>query len=315
MDKKSKIFVSGGYKMIGAEILKVLEQKGYLNIVGRGDEEPDLLDQKAVKDFFNKTKPDYVIIAGGKSGGIAANQKYPADFMIDNLLSECFIIHEAYKNGVKKLLYLASSCSYPKLSAQPMKEEFLLTGHLESTNESYAVAKIAGIKLCQAYRKQYDMNFISAIPANVFGPGDDFSIEDSHVIGALITKIHNAIKNKEEKLIIWGTGKPRRDFIYVNDLANASIFLLDHYNNIEPINIGSNNDLSISDLAGIIKEITGYSGELIFDTSKPDGMPLKILDTQKINQMGWKPSWNMQDALKQTYQWFTHNICSSKIQE
>ncbi len=304
MEKNSRVYVAGGQTLIGAAILRELKRKEYSNIVGMPEEEPDLTDALQVESFFKKEHPEYVFLAAGKSGGIEANQKYPAEFMIDNLLVECNVIKSSHKYGVKKLLYLASSCSYPKHCPQPMQVESLLTGQLEPTNEAYAVAKIAGIKLCQSFHQQYGVNFISGIPANAFGPGDDFSLENSHVIAALMRKMHEAKIQGLKSVEIWGTGMPRREFIFVDDLANACIFALNHYNGQTPINLGSGVDLSIAELARRIKEVVGFQGELIFDESKPNGMPVKLLDTEELKGLGWKPMWSFEDALKRTYDWF-----------
>ena len=304
MEKQAKVFVAGGATLIGAAFLHQLDQQGYTNVVGRPGEEPDLTDAPQVEAFFAKAKPEYIFLVAGKSGGIAANQKYPAELMLDNLLVASHVIHSAYCHKIKKLLYLASSCSYPKHCSQPMQVEALLTGPLEPTSEAYAVAKIAGIKLCQAYRQQYGANFISGIPANIFGPGDDFSLENSHVIGALICKMHEAKALGTESVEIWGTGVPRREFIFVDDLADACICVMQEYSGLEPINIGSGIDLSIGELAELIKEVVGYSGELHFDTSKPDGMPVKVLDSSLLRALGWHPKTSFRSALSKTYEWF-----------
>jgi len=304
MEKHARIYVAGGQTPIGAAILREVERQGYMNIVGRPGEEPELTDAAQVDAFFARTAPDYVFLAAGKSGGIEANQKYPAELLLNNLLVECYVIHTAYQYGVKKLLYLASSCSYPKHCPQPMREDTLLTGSLEPTNEAYAVAKIAGIKLCQAYRQQYKVSFISGIPANTFGPGDDFSLEDAHVIAALIRKMHEAKELGLESVDIWGTGTPRREFIFADDLANACIFIMREYDDTEPINLGSGSELSIKELAELIKEVVGYSAKLHFDTSKPDGMPFKVLDSSKLTEMGWRPRTHFRSALSATYDWF-----------
>lgn len=308
MEKYAKIYVAGAQTLIGAAILRELDRQGYSNVVSRQEEEPGLIDAAQVDAFFARNTPEYVFMAAGRSGGICANLKYPAEFMRDNLLVECNIIHSAYRHMVKKLLYLASSCCYPKECQQPMREGALLTGPLELTNEAYAVAKIAGIKLCQAYSQQYGVNFICAIPANAFGPGDDFSQEDSHVIGALMHKMHDAKLQGIKQVTIWGTGKPRRGFIYVGDLANACIFAMDNYDDIEPINLGCGEDFSIAELAFMIKELTGFQGKLIFDTSKPDGMPVKLLDSHKLQKLGWIPTWSFEKALAKTYAWFAQNV-------
>lgn len=304
MEKHARIYVAGGQTLIGAAILHELERQGYVNIVGRLGGEPELTDAAQVDTFFARTAPNYVFLAAGKSGGIQANQKYPAELMLDNLLVECHVIHSAYRYGAKKLLYLASSCSYPKHCPQPMREDTLLTGSLEPTNEAYAVAKIAGIKLCQAYRQQYGVNFIAGIPANAFGPGDDFDLENSHVLAALIRKMHEAQELGLGSVDIWGTGSPEREFIFTDDLAGACIFIMREYNSSEPINIGSGSDLSIKELAELIKEVVGYSGKLHFDTSKPDGMPSKALDSSKLTEMGWRPRTHFRSALSATYDWF-----------
>jgi GDP-L-fucose synthase len=302
--KKSSIYVAGGKTLIGAAILCALRQKGYTNVVGGGDEEPNLTDGTAVKVFLKQFRPEYVFLAAGRSGGIAANQKYPADLMIDNLLAECHVVHNAFRHGVKKLLFLASSCCYPRQCPQPMKEEALLTGPLESTNEAYAVAKIAGIKLCQAYCRQYGVEFIPAIPANVFGPGDDFSPDDSHVVAALIRRMHEAKVRGATSVEIWGTGYARREFVFAEDVADASIFVMSYYSGSDPVNLGCGSVVSIAELAGLIKEIVGFQGKISYDTSKPDGMPVKILDSSKLTAWGWRPRVPLRTALEKTYEWF-----------
>jgi len=304
LEKKSKLYVAGGQTLIGAAILRQLERQGYLNIIGKPGEEPDLTDRRSVDDFFSRLLPEYVFMGAGKSGGIEANRKYPAELMLHNLLVESHIIHSAYRHGVKKLLYLASSCCYPKYCPQPMRVESLLTGVLEPTNEAYAVAKIAGIKLCQAYRQQYGANFIVGIPPNVFGPGDDFSPEDSHVIGALIRRIYEAKLAGKPFVEIWGTGSPRREFIFADDLADACLFVMQKYDGAEPINMGGSVDLSIGELAEQVKKVVGYEGELRFDTSRPDGMPLKVLDSSKLTDMGWRPTTSFRVVLTATYDSF-----------
>ncbi len=304
MEKRSKIYVAGGQTLIGAAILRELARQGYTYIVGQPGEEPDLTDATHVEAFFAKTQPEYVFVTAGKSGGIRANQKYPAELMLDNLLVECHLIHNAYRYGVKKLLYLASSCAYPRLCPQPMRIESLLTGPLEPTNEAYAVAKLAGIKLCQAYRQQYGVTFISGIPANAFGPGDNFSGEDSHVIAALIRKMHEAKIAGAPSVEIWGSGKPRREFIFADDLAEACLFVMQTYNQVAPLNLGGGADLSIGELAVLIQGVVGYAGQLRYDTRKPDGMPRKALDSSALAQMGWTPRTPLRLALAATYGWF-----------
>jgi GDP-L-fucose synthase len=297
LEKNAKIYVAGGQTLIGCAILRELERQGYENIVGREGQEPVLTDAGQVDAFFARTDPDYVFLVAGKSGGIRANQKYPAELMLDNLLVECHVIHSAYRHGVEKLLYLASSCSYPKHCPQPMRVESLLTGPLEPTNEAYAVAKIAGIKLCQAYRQQYGANFIVGIPANVFGPRDDFSPEDSHVIAALIRKMHEAKMASSASVEIWGTGTPRREFIFADDLADACLLVMNKYEGAESINLGGGTDISIGELAGLVKDVVGYTGNLQFDPSRPDGMPLKALDSTQLLSLGWRPATPFREAL------------------
>lgn len=296
--------MAGARTFIGAALLRQLERQGYPNVIGAGGEEPDLTDAGQVEAFFAKAAPEYVFVAAGKSSGIEGNRKHPAELMLDNLLVECNVIHSAYRHGVKKLLYLASSCCYPKHCPQPMREEALLTGPLEPTNEAYAVAKIAGVKLCQAYRQQFGVHFISGIPANAFGPGDDFGLEDSHVIAALIRKMHDAKVGGQAAVDIWGSGSPRREFIYVDDLADACLFLMGAHDASPPINIGNGSDMSIRQLAELIQEVVGYPGRLEFDTSKPDGMPVKLLDSNKLSALGWRSKTSMQSALSATYEWF-----------
>jgi len=304
LDKQSRIYVAGAETLIGSALLRQLERQGHRNLVGQPGHAPDLADGAQVDAFFARTKPEFVFFAAGKSGGIRANQKYPADLMIDNLLAACHVIQAAHRHGVKKLLYLASSCSYPKHCPQPMRVESLLTGPLEPTNEAYAVAKLAGLKLCQAYRQQHGANFICGIPADAFGPGDDFSPEDSHVVPALIRRMHEAKLAHAASVEIWGTGSPRREFIFADDLADACLFAMRHYDGPEPLNLGGGSNLSIKELAETIQAVVGFAGELRFDTSKPDGMPLKGLDSSRLLALGWRPQTPFRDALEATYQWF-----------
>jgi len=308
MNKGDRILVADARTLIGAALLRQLERRGYSNVIGAGGEESDLTDAAQVEGFFAKTAPEYVFVAAGKSSGIEGNRKRPAELMLDNLLVECNVIHSAYRHGVKKLLYLASSCCYPKHCPQPMRVESLLTGPLEATNEAYAVAKIAGIKLCQAYRQQYGVPFIVGIPANVFGPGDDFSLEDSHVIPALIRKVYAAKASGVPSVKLWGTGTPRREFIFADDLGDACLFVMQEYDGAEPINLGGGIDLSIAELAELVKEVVGYPGELHFDTSRPDGMPLKALDSSRLIAMGWRPATPFRDAMSATCAWFRETI-------
>jgi GDP-L-fucose synthase len=304
LHRDSKIYVAGGQTLIGQALLEELESQGYGNLSGRFTDGLELTDPSQVDAYFAATKPEYVFLAAGKSGGIEANQKYPAELMRDNLLTECHILHSALQHRVKKLLYLASSCSYPKHCPQPMKEEYLLTGLLEPTNEAYALAKIAGIRLCQAYHRQYGAPFLCGIPGNAFGPGDDFSEEDSHVIPGLIRRMHEAKQKGDSTFLIWGTGAPRREFIYSRDLAEACILVMKKYEEAEPINLGMGSDISISELAGLLKKIIGFKGELSFDPSRPDGMPVKLLDSGKLRNMNWKPRTSFRKALEETYQWY-----------
>ncbi len=304
MDKDARIYIAGGQTLIGGAILEELETRGFRNVFGHAGEEPDLTDAAQVEKFFEWTLPEYVFVAAGRSGGIRANQKYPADLMLDNLLVECHVIHQAFRHRVSKLLYLASSCSYPRNCPQPMEEDFLLTGLLEPTNEAYAVAKIAGIKLCQAYRQQYGVDFICGIPANAFGPGDDFSDEDSHVIAALIRRMDRARDEGVPFVEIWGTGSPRREFIYAPDLADACLTVMETYNDEAPINLSSGTDLSIAELASLIKEVIGFQGEIRFDPGKPDGMPRKTLDARKLKELHWRPRTPFRSALEETYRAF-----------
>ncbi len=304
MDKDSRIYVAGGNTLIGSAILRELERQRYTNIIGKTGDGPELTDAGQVDRFFESSKPDYVFLAAGKSGGIMANQKYPAEMMLENLLVECHVIHNAWRHKVKKLLYMASSCSYPKHCPQPMQVESILSGPLEPTSEAYAIAKIAGIKLCQAYHQQYRMNFIAGIPADVFGPGDNFNKEDSHVIPGLIRKMHEAKEQSSKSVEVWGSGRQRREFVFVDDLADAYIFVMNNYNGSQPINIGAGSDLSIKEVALLIKDIVDYEGELYFNIEKPDGIPVKVLDSGELSQMGWLPKMPLQTALSVTYDWF-----------
>ncbi len=304
MRKTSVIFVAGGETLIGAAILRILKQRGYENLLGGPGEQVDLCSAAAVDSFFVRHRPEYVFHAGGRSGGIAANMKRPAELAYDNLLGSVHVVHAAHTCGARRLLYLASSCSYPRLCPQPMQEENLLTGPLEPSNEAYAVAKLAGLKLCQAYRQQYGDEFLVGIPANAFGPGDDFSPEDSHVIAALIRRFHEAKLRGDPLVSIWGSGQPRREFIYVDDLADACLFVMEHYHDAGPLNLGGGTDLSIGALAKKIRDIVGFAGRLDFDASRPDGMPLKALDSSKLAGLGWRPTFDFDDALRRTYEAF-----------
>lgn len=302
MNKKSSILVAGDKTMEGISLLKKLKIKNFENIFTL--EDAKLRETNIVDDFFSKNRPEYVFLLGGKSGGINANQKMPASLMIDNLKIISNTISTSHKFGVKKLLFLGSSCSYPKYCAQPMKIDMLMTGILEPTNSSYGISKLAGLELCSAYRKEFNDNFISAIPTNVFGPEDDFSSDNSHVIAAIMKKMLKALKENHDTVEIWGSGKPKREFIYVDDLSDAIIFLMENYNDIQPINIGTEEVYSISEIANIIKNIIQYKGRLVFDTKKPDGMPVKTLDSSLLSSIGWRNTFNLHSALEMTYNWF-----------
>jgi len=304
MEQAAKIYIAGHRGMVGSGLERKLRKEGYNNIVTRTSSELDLRNQQAVNDFFEKEKPEYVILAAAKVGGIHANNTYRAEFIYDNLMIEANIIHAAYLNKVTKLLFLGSSCIFPKMASQPLKEEYLLSGYLESTNQPYAIAKIAGIEMCDSYRAQYGCNFISAMPTNLYGTNDNYHPENSHVLPALIRKIILAKKNNEPTVTIWGTGTPRREFLHVDDLADACYFLLQNYNEQGLINIGIGDDLKIKDLAISIAEIVGYNGLLEFDISKPDGTPRKLLDISKIISLGWSPKISLKMGLEQTIEEF-----------
>lgn len=304
MEKNAKIYVAGHRGMVGSAIFRKLEKEGYSNLISRTSIELDLRDQKAVADFFSSEQPDYVFLAAAKVGGIVANNTYRADFLYENLQIQNHVIHNAYRTGVKKLLFLGSSCIYPKLAPQPLKEEYLLTGLLEPTNEPYAIAKIAGIKLCDAYREQYGCNFISVMPTNLYGYNDNYHLENSHVLPALIRKLHEAKMTGAESVTIWGTGSPKREFLFADDLADACFFLMQYYNEPALINIGTGEDISIKDLALLIGQIVGFNGKLEFDTSKPDGTPRKLMDVNKLHKQGWKHKVELKDGLKLTYRDF-----------
>ena len=307
MNKHDKIYIAGHRGMVGSAIWRKLESEGFQNLIGRTSGELDLRNQKAVWDFFIKEKPDYAFLAAAKVGGIQANNIYRADFLYENLMIQNNVIHSAHENKVKKLLFLGSSCIYPKFAEQPIKEESLLTGKLEDTNEPYAIAKIAGIKLCESYRRQYGDNFISVMPTNMYGYGDNYHLQNSHVLPALLRKFHEAKINNEKEVVMWGTGKPLREFLFADDLADACYFLMKNYNELELINIGYGSDISISDLAYKIKEVVGYKGEIKNDTSKPDGTPRKLMDSTKLFNLGWKPSVSLDEGLKLTYKDFITN--------
>ena len=304
MKINSRIYVAGHRGLVGSAIIRTLEQKGFENLITRTHAELELLDAVAVQKFFAETKPEYVFLAAAKVGGIHANSTYPADFMRENLLVQTNIIHEAWSHGVEKLMFLGSSCIYPKLCPQPIKEEYLLTGELESTNDAYALAKIAGIKTCQSYNKQYGTNFISVMPTNLYGINDNFHPENSHVLPALIRKFHEAKISNAESVSIWGNGTARREFLHTDDLAEALLFLMENYADSAIVNVGCGEDQTIRKLAETIQKVVGFSGRLDFDSSYPNGTPQKILDISKINSLGWKPRIPLKEGLHQVYQWY-----------
>lgn len=304
MHQASVIYVAGGETLIGAALLRALRHAGCENLCGGPGADVNLLDAAAVASFFEQRRPEYVFHAGGRSGGIGSNTKSPAELAYDNLLATVHVVHAAHAHGVKRLLYLGSSCSYPRLCPQPMREADLMTGPLEPTNEAYAMAKLAGMKLCQAYRQQYGDEYLVGIPANAYGPGDDFSNADSHVIAALIRRFHEARQRGDSAVTIWGTGRPRREFIYVDDVADACLFVMRHYQGQEPINLGCGHDLSIGELAEKVRNVVGFAGRLEFDASRPDGMPLKALDSSKLRQLGWQPTVDFDTGLRRTYEAF-----------
>jgi len=308
MNKADKIYVAGHRGLVGSAIVRKLEQNGYNNLVLRTSSELNLTNQADVNQFFEVEKPDHVFLSAAKVGGIHANDIYPADFIRDNLQIQTNVIDAAYRNNAKKLLFLGSSCIYPKFAPQPMKEEYLLVGELEPTNEWYAIAKIAGIKMCQAYKKQYGFNAISLMPTNLYGPGDNFNLENSHVMPALIRKFHDAKINNLSKVEVWGTGTPKREFLHVDDMADASVFLMNNYDGFDFVNVGVGEDITIKELANTVKNVVGYDGELKFDTSKPDGTPRKLLDVSKLNEAGWKAKIQLSDGIQLTYDWFVENI-------
>ena len=304
MDKNSKIFIAGINGMVGSAIKRRLLSEGFTNVAGHSSKDLDLTNQSAVNDFFQREKPQYLFLAAARVGGIYANSTYPADFIYSNLIIECNIIHGAYKTGVKKLLLLGSSCIYPKYAPQPMKEEYLLSGTLEPTNEPYAVAKIAGIKMCESYNRQYQTDFISCMPTNLYGPNDNYDAMNSHVLPALIRRFHEAKVNGAHEVVVWGTGKALREFLYVDDLADACLFLMNNYTGNETVNVGSGMEVSIRALAEIVQEIVQFNGKLVFDNTKPDGTPRKLLDTSKLTGMGWKAKTPLKEGIKKAYEDF-----------
>ncbi|MCX7883176.1 MAG: GDP-L-fucose synthase [Brevinematales bacterium] len=303
MEKEAKIYVAGHRGLVGSAILRALQRQGYTNIVVKTHHELDLTRQADVEAFFASERPEYVFLSAAKVGGILANATYPADFIYQNLAIATHTIHAAYRYGVKKLLFLGSSCIYPKLCPQPIKEEYLLTGALETTNEAYAIAKIAGLEMARFYRQQYGCDFISAMPTNLYGPQDNFHLQNSHVIPALLRKFYEAKKNTSPSVTVWGTGSPRREFLYIDDLADALVFLMNHYSDGLHVNVGVGEDVSIRELVEIIRRISGFEGEVVYDTSKPDGTPRKLLDVSRLFSLGWRPKVSLEEGLRLTYQW------------
>ena len=307
MNKNSGIYIAGHRGLVGAAICRKLEAEGYTRLIFRTSKELDLTRQAEVEAFFEHEKPEYVFLAAAKVGGILANNTYPADFIYKNIMIQSNIIQASYASGVKKLLFLGSSCIYPKFAPQPMKEEYLLTGELETTNKPYAVAKIAGIEMCQAYNRQYGTNYISVMPTNLYGPQDNFDLNTSHVLPALIRKFHEAKLWHRPAVEIWGTGTPKREFLYIDDLSDACLHLMDRYDSSEIVNIGVGEDIAIADLAALVKEITGYEGKIVYDGSKPDGTPRKLLDVSKLDSLGWKAKTSLREGITETYNWYVKN--------
>lgn len=308
VDKQAKIYVAGHRGLVGSALVRALDAAGYTTIITRTSQELDLRNPDAVDTFFAQERPDYVYLAAAKVGGIWANMQAPASFIYDNLMIEANVIKAAQRHGVKKLLFLGSSCIYPRLCPQPIKEEYLLTSELEPTNEWYAIAKITGIKLCQAFNKQYGTQFISCMPTNLYGPNDNFDLENSHVLPALIRKMHEAKENNAPSVTLWGTGTPMREFLHVDDLASACLFLMDEYIGNDAINVGTGTDVTIKELALIIKEAVGYQGELVFDTSKPDGTPRKLLDVSKLRGLGWQARIDLKTGISNTLVWYQESL-------
>lgn len=304
MDSGSRIFVAGHRGLVGSAICRSLRSQGWTNLVLRTRAELDLRNQAAVQHFFQESRPEFVFLAAAKVGGILANSTYPADFLRDNLDIQTNVIDAAYRAGVKKLEFLGSSCIYPKLAPQPIREEYMLTGELEPTNEWYAIAKIAGIKMAQAYTKQFGFNAISLMPTNLYGPGDNFDLESSHVLPAMLRKFHDAKTTQAVEVVLWGSGAPRREFLHVDDLAEAAVFLMRHYDDPQIVNVGSGEEVTIRELAEMVQQITGYQGRIAFDSSKPDGTPRKLLDTSRISALGWKPMRTLRSGIESTYEWY-----------
>ncbi|MGH7688753.1 MAG: GDP-L-fucose synthase [Gemmatimonadaceae bacterium] len=304
MEEHAKIYVAGHRGLVGSALVRRLAAQGFDNLVVRRRDELDLLDVGAVNAFFERQRPDYVLLAAAKVGGIMANSQYPADFIRENLGVQINAIDAAYRAGVKKLLFLGSSCIYPRMAPQPIREEYLLTGELEPTNEPYAIAKIAGIKLCQSYNRQYGTNFVSVMPTNLYGPGDNFDLSTSHVLPALLRKFHDAKVQGQAEVVVWGSGRPRREFLYVDDMADACIFVMQRHDGSEIMNIGCGEDVAIGELAQLVAEVVGYRGKIVFDASKPDGTPRKLLDVTRLKSLGWVPTLSLADGVRTTYEWF-----------
>lgn len=304
MDKADKIFIAGHRGLVGSAIVRRLERDGFTHLIKRDRQQLDLADEAAVARFFADEKPDVVILAAAKVGGIKANNDFPVEFLLENLRLQNNVISTAHANGVRKLLFLGSSCIYPKHAPQPIREDALLTGALEPTNDAYAIAKIAGIKLCQAYASEYGENYISAMPTNLYGPHDNFDLLSSHVLPALLRKAHEATSTGASEIVVWGSGQPRREFLHVDDLADACLFLLQNYDSPEIVNVGCGEDVTIRELVGIICEVVGFHGEIAFDPTKPDGTPRKLLDTSRLTALGWKPKISLRDGIARTYKWF-----------
>ncbi len=312
MDKGSKIYVAGHRGLVGSAIARRLRTEGFTNILTRTHKELDLLEQAAVRRFFEEERPEYVFLAAAKVGGIHSNDTYPAEFIRDNLLIQTNVIDAAWKSGVRKLCFLGSSCIYPKLAPQPMKEEHLLSGPLEPTNEWYAVAKIAGIKMCQAYRRQYGFSAISLMPTNLYGPNDNFDLENSHVLPALLRKFHEAKESGAPEVVVWGTGSPRREFLHVDDMADASVHLMLNYDGEQIVNVGVGHDVTIAELAGHVRAAVGFDGRIVFDPSMPDGTPRKLLDVSRLHATGWRARIPLDEGIRQTYEWYLENVAPPK---
>ena len=313
LNQDAKVYVAGHRGLVGSAVIRALERQGYANLAVRTHGELDLTEQAAVRGFFERERPQAVIMAAARVGGIHANNSRPAEFIRDNLLIQDNVIDSAHRAGVRKFVFLGSSCIYPKLAPQPLKEDYLLTGPLEPTNEWYAVAKIAGIKMCQAYRRQYGFNAISLMPTNLYGPGDNFDLQNSHVLPALIRRSHEAKERGDPTMSIWGTGTPRREFLHVEDLADAVVYLLENYDEDPIVNIGWGEDVTIRELAETVAEVAGFKGRLVFDSSKPDGTPRKLLDTARLTSLGWKPKIKLRAGIEQTYAWFKEHVAEARL--